>query len=202
MIVDVFQAHTEGQYAALTIVYKGIDTITKNIKDVLLPSTKELLGIERRKNKPWMTTKLMDLCYKRRELMHEYTVLDSTANYQKANREVRKKMKEAKEEWHKEQCIIIDKVMTAGSSKNAYGTRKTLAKTSQPKVNVILLTEIATFLNRWHEYCSLLQNDPRLEADDESPPILKEEVAVAVRSLKDGKSPEVSARSIPGWPLR
>ena len=38
----------------------------------------------------------------------------------------------AKEEWIKEQCFITDIEMTAGSSKKAYSTLKTLAKTSQP----------------------------------------------------------------------
>ncbi|KAH3707597.1 hypothetical protein DPMN_067007 [Dreissena polymorpha] len=51
----------------------------------------------RRKNNPWVTTEIMDLCYKRRELRHEkYTSLDSRTQYQKENREVKTKMKEAK----------------------------------------------------------------------------------------------------------
>ncbi|KAH3715509.1 hypothetical protein DPMN_058220 [Dreissena polymorpha] len=53
---------------------------------------------------------------------------------QKANREVKKEMKEVKEEWIEEQCIIIDKEMTAGSSKKAYITLKPLMKTSQLKL--------------------------------------------------------------------
>ncbi|KAH3780671.1 hypothetical protein DPMN_158490 [Dreissena polymorpha] len=51
----------------------------------------------------------MDLCDKSREPRHEkFTSLDTRTNYQKANREVRKKMKEAKEEWIEEQCVNID----------------------------------------------------------------------------------------------
>ncbi|KAH3897919.1 hypothetical protein DPMN_022115 [Dreissena polymorpha] len=49
-------------------------------------------------------------------MRHEnYTSLDCRANYQKANSKVRKKMKEAKEEWIEEKYTIIDKVMTTGS---------------------------------------------------------------------------------------
>ncbi|KAH3741353.1 hypothetical protein DPMN_048078 [Dreissena polymorpha] len=50
------------------------------------------------KNKPSVTTDIIDLFDKTRDLMHEkYTSLASRANYQKANRDVRKKLKEAKE---------------------------------------------------------------------------------------------------------
>ncbi|KAH3712469.1 hypothetical protein DPMN_072171 [Dreissena polymorpha] len=42
-----------------------------------------------------MTTEIINLCDKRREVSHEeYTNLESMANYQKARSEVRKKMKE------------------------------------------------------------------------------------------------------------
>ncbi|KAH3724518.1 hypothetical protein DPMN_050337 [Dreissena polymorpha] len=51
--------------------------------------------------------------------------------------EVRKKMKEANEEWIEEQGIIIDKEMSAGSSKKAYSIPKILTKTSQSKASVI-----------------------------------------------------------------
>ena len=47
------------------------------------------------------------------------------------NREESKKMKETKEEWIEEQCII-DNEMTAGSRKKTYSTLKTLTQTSQP----------------------------------------------------------------------
>ncbi|KAH3856091.1 hypothetical protein DPMN_098671 [Dreissena polymorpha] len=52
----------------------------------------------------------MNLCDKRRELCHEkYTSLNPWPNNQKANRKVRKKIKEAKGEWIEEHCITIDK---------------------------------------------------------------------------------------------
>ncbi|KAH3819063.1 hypothetical protein DPMN_120793 [Dreissena polymorpha] len=61
----------------------------------------------------------MDLCDRRRELRHEkYTRLDSRTETQKANREVRNKMKEAKGEWIKEQRINTDKEFTICSSRN------------------------------------------------------------------------------------
>ena len=53
------------------------------------------------------------------------------------NREVRKKMKAAKEEWIKEQVKNIEKGMMSGNSKEAYNTLKALTKTQQHKSTVI-----------------------------------------------------------------
>ena len=53
------------------------------------------------------------------------------------NREVRKKMKAAKEEWIKEQVKNIEKGMMSGNGKEAYNTLKALTKTQQHKSTVI-----------------------------------------------------------------
>ena len=49
------------------------------------------------------------------------------------NREVRKKMKAAKEEWTEEQGKNAEKGMMSGNWKEAYNTLKTLTKTQQHK---------------------------------------------------------------------
>ncbi|KAH3885768.1 hypothetical protein DPMN_009766 [Dreissena polymorpha] len=46
-------------------------------------------------------------------------------------------MKEAKEEWIEEQCFIINKKMTAGSSKKVYSYLKNLSETNQPNASVM-----------------------------------------------------------------
>ena len=135
---EVFKAQIGDKITALNILDNDIDTICNNIKDVLLSSAEEVLRRERRNNKQLVTTELVDLCDKRRELRHKkYTSLDYMTKYQKANREVRMKLKEVREEWIKEQCIIIDKEITTGRSKKAYSTLKTLTKPSHPKASVI-----------------------------------------------------------------
>ncbi|KAH3818397.1 hypothetical protein DPMN_120007 [Dreissena polymorpha] len=51
---------------------------------------------QRRKNKPWVTTEIMDLSYKRREHVHiENSSQDCITKYHKAHMEVRKKMKKS-----------------------------------------------------------------------------------------------------------
>ena len=80
------------------------------------------------------------------------------------NREVRKKMKVAKEEWIDGQFKNIEKGMMSGSSKEAYNTLKTLTKTQQHKSAVIedsgenILTKSTAVLNRWTACCSCLHN--------------------------------------------
>ena len=99
--------------------------------------------------------------------------------------------------------------METGNSKNTYSTLKSLTKTSQLRTVVIndqdgkLLTDREKVLNRWTEYCkglynyeihpdnSLLQTDLPSTDGEDSLPILREEVEVAVQSLKLGKSPGV-----------
>ena len=51
------------------------------------------------------------------------------------NREVRKKMKAAKEEWTEEQCKNTEKGMS-GNSREAYNTLNPLTKTQQHKSSV------------------------------------------------------------------
>ena len=86
----VIQAQKGDKLAALNILNNDIDIISNNIKDVLLLSAEEVLGRERRNNRPWMTSKIIDLCDKRKELRHKNTSLDSRAKYQNANCQVRR----------------------------------------------------------------------------------------------------------------
>ncbi|KAH3894038.1 hypothetical protein DPMN_018195 [Dreissena polymorpha] len=123
------------------------------------------------------------------------TVCKGLQNLVPALKGLMKKMKEAKEEWIEEKCFIINKKMTACSSK------KTLMKTVIPRpVLYQMLTGIylprvpQSKTARWTKYCSdrypLQQNsnDPRPEANNKSPSILKAEMEEAVRILQAEKS--------------
>ena len=81
-IAEAFQAQIGTKFEALNILETDIDTITNDIKEVFLSSAEEVRGKERRKIKPWMTTEIIDLCYKRRELSHEkYTSKDLRSSF-------------------------------------------------------------------------------------------------------------------------
>ena len=115
-------------------------------------------------------------------------------------------MKAVKTEWT-EEYKSIEKGMMSGNSKEACNALKAFTKTQQLKSAVIednsgnILTENTAVLNRWTEYCSglykyeihpgtsLLQSNQTPTQEDESLPVLREEVEEAVHSLKAGTSP-------------
>jgi len=164
-MVEICQANIGGKFAALTAIDNDVDTLANNIKEVLLTAAEETLGRSRTKKQPCVTNEILDLCNKRRELKKQkFTSQEANNKYRISHREVRKKMREAKEAWIEEQCHSIEVGMAKGNSKAAYDTLKSLTKTTQPKASVIedkegnLLTESNAILQRWTEYCEGLYN--------------------------------------------
>ena len=143
-----------GKFAALFVLDSGVETLAKCVKEGLLSTAEQVLGRQRKKIQPWVTSEVLDLCDQRRRLKQQkYTSTEAGLEYGKVNREVRKKMKAAKEEWIEEQCKNIEKGMMSGNSKEAYITPKALTKTSQLKSAVIksssgnILTESTAVIN-------------------------------------------------------
>ena len=97
--------------------------------------------------------------------------------------------------------------MNKNNSKRAYQLVKDLTSEKQGRSSAIqdisgkCLTEEKEILSRWTEYCSELNNyescgdnavlDCSQPPEEDLQPILREEVEVAVASLKKGKSAEV-----------
>mgnify|MGYP006273469667 CR=1 FL=1 len=218
-VAEVFQAQLGGRFAALNILNNDINDLTNSFNEAVRVTAEEVLGLERKKHKPWTSNDILDLCDKRRSLKKtKHSTPQDAAQYRETNNLVRKKMREAKEQWINEQCENIEAGMTKGNSKHAYDTLKKLTKAQQNKSSVIedcsgnLLTENSAVLKRWSQYCSDLYNHP-LQPDhslidgDSTPqrepsplPVLKEEVEEAIRSLPTGKSP--GADNIPAELLK
>ena len=124
--------------------------------------------------------------------------------YRTVNRQVKKGMKRAKEDWIGEQCENIEDSLKKNNSKRAYHLVRDLTSTKQERTTTIqdrsgtCLTENEDVLKRWTEYCSELYNyratgDPEVlnvppATNNDSHPILREEVEAAVKTLKNGKS--------------
>ena len=113
-------------------------------------------------------------------------------------------MRKTKETWIEEQCQGIEENLKKNHSKKAYqlvkeptSSKQGRTTTTQDKA-VTCLTEEQDILNRWTEYCSELYThtttgdpkvlDVRSPINNDSYPILREEVEAAVKSLKKGKS--------------
>ena len=79
---------------------EDIDNLTKNIHEALVDTASEVLGKAIKKKKPWMTNDILDLCERRRSLKKRRKEGPlATQNYSQVNQVIRRKMKEAKENW-------------------------------------------------------------------------------------------------------
>ena len=113
-------------------------------------------------------------------------------------------MKKAKENLIGTQCEEIETCLNENNSKRAYQLVKGLTADKQGRSSAIqdksgqCLTEEKEILSRWTEYCSELYNydscgdnavlDCSQPPEEDLQPIFREEVEIAVASLKKGKS--------------
>ena len=122
---------------------------------------------------------------------------------EKSTSNLKKGARKAKETWIEEQCQGIEENLQKNNSKKAYQLVKELTSSKQGRTTTIqdkagkCLTEEQDILKRWTEYCSELYThttgDPKVldvppPIDNDSYPILREEVESAVKSPKKGKS--------------
>ncbi|CAH8851413.1 unnamed protein product, partial [Trichobilharzia szidati] len=206
----MFKANVGGKFAALTLIHDNIDSLTETIKTVLHESATEVLGNKRKKIKPWVTDDILNLCDTRRELKKKKGLNSQyREEYRTVDKEIRSKMKRAKEGWITEQCNIIDNSLRGGNNKKAFETLSKLTNTKLNRATVIedgkgtLLTEEADILRRWTEYCkglynhkispnySLINNSCWDNREIGDSPILESEVEEAIKSLKGDKSPGI-----------
>ena len=161
-------------------------------------------GKERRRKKPWVTKDVLDLCDERRDLKKKRYEAEGAKEYREANRRIQKAVKKAKEDWIGAQCEEIETCLNKNNSKRAYQLVKDLTSEKQGRSSAIqdksgkCLTEEKEILSRWTEYCSELYNfescgyntvlDCSQPPEEDLQPILREEVEIAVASLKKGKS--------------
>ena len=157
-----------------------------------------------RRKKPWVTKDVLDLCDERRDLKKKRYEAEGAKEYREANRRVQKAVKKAKEDWIGAQCEEIETCLNKNNSKRAYQLVKDLTSEKQGRSSTIqdksgkCLTEEKEILSRWTEYCSELYNyescgdnavlDCSHPPEEDLQPILREEVEIAVASLKKGKS--------------
>ena len=116
-------------------------------------------------------------------------------------------MKKANEAWIVARCEEIEICLNKNNSKRAYQLVRDLTSEKQGRSSTIqdksgkCLTEEKEILSRWTEYCSELYSyescEDNTELDCSQPPkedlqpFLREEVEIAVASLKKGKLPEL-----------
>lgn len=147
-----------------------VEIMTTTFNTVMGETAKDIIGLYRSKNKPWVTEKTLKMCDIRRDLKNcRHTT--GEAEYHEINKKIRKSMKKAKEDWTEQQCTEIENSLKKNNSRNAFQIVKDLTKQKQSKVSTIgkdgqFLTEASDITVRWTEYCQELYNhqtkgDPR-----------------------------------------
>ena len=208
-----FQAMIGGKFAPLTVIDadgSDMDVLIDSFNTAVTETATEILGKHRPTKKPWVTA---DMCDQRRKLKCKKVEVEGGKKYRAINQQIKKSMKKAKENWIEGQCQEIDKNLKINNSKKAYQLVKELTSEKKVRTSTIqdksgkCLTEEEEIMKRWTEYCSELYNHSSSSGDpgvlevpaatnNDMHPILREEVELAVKSLKKGKSAGVD--NIPG----
>ena len=199
-----FLATIGGKFAPLTGLSDedmDIDTMITTYNTAMTNAASEILGKERRRKKPWVTKDVLDLCDDRRDLKKRYEA-EGAEEYREANRRIQKAVKKAKEDWIGAQCQEIETCLNSKRAdqlvKDLTSEKQGRSSTIQDKSGKYLTEEKKEILSRWTEYCSELYNyescgdnavlDCSQPQEEDLQPILREEVEIAVASLKKGKS--------------
>ena len=129
--------------------------------------------------------------------------------YRKANKEVRRLLRKAKEEWAEEQARLVESNFEMNNTRKVFKTIQNLTEQHRRQINVIedkdgkVLCGSTEVAQRWKEYCSELYNykgdvdrnilnedvETKGAEEDQECEILRSEVEAAIGSLKKNKSP-------------
>ena len=205
-VACTFQATIGGKFAPLIGLSDkdmDIDTMFTTYNTAVTDAASEILGKERRRKKPWVTKDVLDLFDERRDLKKKKRYeAEGAKEYKEANRRIQKAVKKANEDWISAQCEEIETCLNKNNSKRAYRLVKDLTAEKQCRSSTVqdksgkCLTEEKEILSRRTEYCSELYNyescGDNAVLDCSQPledlqPILREEVEIAIASLKKGE---------------
>ena len=95
-----FQATIGGKFALLIGLRDenmDIDTMITTYNTAVTGAASEILGKERRREKPWVTKDVLDLCDERRDLNKRYKA-EGAKEYREANKRIQKAVKKTKED--------------------------------------------------------------------------------------------------------
>ena len=109
-----------------------MDSMITTFNTTVTETASEIIGKHRQKKKTWITAEILALCNKRRELRKNRFEPEGSEKYKKVNN-IKRCMKEAKENWIGEQCSEIEGNLSKNNSKRAYQLVKDLTTVKQGK---------------------------------------------------------------------
>ena len=156
--------------------------------------------------KPWITAEVLKVCDERREIKQQ-KLTDNSKNsrYNFLNREIKRQSKQCKDTWINNLCKEVDHCHQASKTRQVYQTIKTLTGKQTLRMKSVkdkagnVLTDEEKIKDRWRENysdynmpgptdSSVLQTLSNTQASDPEPGILRDEVVIALKHLKDGKA--------------
>lgn len=174
----------------------GIEEKMRKIVEVTKTVKREILTKDTRKKKTWMTGEILALIEERRMKK----IAKDMTGYRTINIQIRKKIREAKEQELKEKCTDIERLQAKHDTFSVHKKVKEITGKFKKKfvgriVNELgeTVIDINQIKSTWKNYVEDLFADIRAEqhiVDTENGPnILQEEVEVAIQSMKEGKAP-------------
>lgn len=160
-------------------------------------TTEKLIKSEAEFKQKWMTDEILQMMNERRKLK----TIDPTG-YRTIHKEIRKRIKAAKEDWLKEQCEEMERYERQHDSFQLFKKIKEITRSGSKTLhnaledrNGNILTDLLQKQNRWKEYAEELFEDkdrPPIGTEETTtesgPSILEEEVVNAIKRLKKRKA--------------
>ena len=152
--------------------------------------------IKRKARKKWMTDEILKDMDERKECKDQ-----DEDKYKRIDKQIKRKCNKAKEEWIDKECEELQRLEKKNSRAMHEKVRELSGKKKVEKGSTIrkedgnIAMEIDEVLKRWEEYVTELFKDdsrgekPEITKKIEGPPILKEEIAAAMKKMKNRKSP-------------
>jgi len=168
-----------------------LDTFLKVVNEA---AEKTIPKRRHRRNQKWMTDEILEMMEQRRQMKAKDPI-----KYKELDKNIKQKCNEAKENWWNRVCEDIEEQMKRNPS-TVYSKLQEVAGKSYCSSTGCLKARDGTIvmnkddiIKRWEEYIGELFEDnrgekPMIKKSMYGPPILKDEVRTAMRSMKMGKA--------------
>ncbi|CAF4310248.1 unnamed protein product, partial [Rotaria magnacalcarata] len=190
---EKFRIKVQNRFEALDEITET-EILWEQMKSSIITSAEEVIPkTQLKKKKRWMNNEILQLMEQRRlkkSNLQEYKLIDKA---------IKKKCSEAKEKWLNEQCSEIESKLSVNTKfahqkiNEITGKSKCTSSGCIKSKNGTVLMEKGDILNRWTEYIEELFDDnrtskPNIKKNIEGPPIMKDEVRLAIKSMKTNKA--------------
>ena len=169
---------------------EGNNTTWEVFKEALVETAKETIPKKTKQSKnKWMTEEILRMILRRQAIPQR-----NSDEYKQLHREIRKKCREAKEEWLKNECAEIEKGKETDTKamhkriKDLTGAQTCSSSGCIRSKDGTIITEKYDILERWTEYIEELFRDnrggkPEIRKNIDGPKILQSEIRAAVSRI-------------------